>query len=120
MAPWHRESWWQQPIAFFAPTARARPGRARTRRVRGRPSSELNTGAFAKYLESHREELLELFKIRGALDELAAEEAALSGSEGLARIAEASEASRLTTEAQGQGFERPAALDVAFHVSIAQ
>ncbi|MHB1885359.1 MAG: FadR/GntR family transcriptional regulator [Acidimicrobiales bacterium] len=87
----------------------------------GSPASNLYAGPFAKYLESHREQLLELLKVRGALDELAAEEAALSGSEeGLARIVEAHEAFRLAIEAQDQDFERLAALDVAFHVSIAQ
>lgn len=87
----------------------------------GSPASHLYSGPFAKYLEAHRDEVLELLKVRGALDELAAEEAASRGSEeGVARMVAANEAFRLATEASDQDFERLAALDVAFHVSIAQ
>ena len=87
----------------------------------GSPASNLRSGPFAKYLEAHRDEVLELLKVRGALDELAAEEAALHGSEeSLARMVAANEAFRLATEAPDQDYERLAVLDVAFHVSIAQ
>src|SRR5215469_9811509 len=47
-------------------------------------------GPFGKYLEPHRDELIELLKVRGALDELTAEEAALHATaEGLSKVAEA-------------------------------
>ncbi|MGI8535401.1 MAG: FadR/GntR family transcriptional regulator [Mycobacteriales bacterium] len=75
---------------------------------------------FAKYLQLHRDELLELLRVRGALDELAAEEAALHGTKnGVARLVEANE--RFRTAAEGElGAGRLALLDVAFHVSIAE
>lgn len=74
---------------------------------------------FAKYLELHREELLELLQVRGALDELAAEEAALHGTpEGVARVVEANERFRIATETDD--VAEPVALDVAFHLSIAR
>ncbi|MHB1553695.1 MAG: FadR/GntR family transcriptional regulator [Acidimicrobiales bacterium] len=86
----------------------------------GSPASSLSTGSFAKYFEAHRDELLELLKVRGALDELAAEEAALHhNDEALARMVEANEAFQRATEGQDQDFERLATLDVAFHLSIA-
>ncbi len=87
----------------------------------GSPASDLYAGPFGKYLEAHRDEVLELLRVRGALDGLAAEEAALRGNdENRARMVEAHEAFRLATEASDQDFDRLAALDVAFHVSIAQ
>ncbi len=87
----------------------------------GSPASDLYSGPFAKYLEAHRDEVLELLKVRGALDELAAEEAASRGTEeGLARMVAANDAFRIATEAPDQDFERLATLDVAFHVSIAR
>lgn len=78
-------------------------------------------GPFAKYLELHREELLELLKVRGALDELAAEEAALHGTgDGLAQMIEACDAFRAAIEGDGQDLAQLAVLDVTFHVSIAR
>jgi GntR family transcriptional regulator, transcriptional repressor for pyruvate dehydrogenase complex len=76
-------------------------------------------GPFVKYLELHREELLELLKVRGALDELAAEEAALHGTpEGLAEMIERRDA--FATAVENNDLSQMAASDVAFHVSIAR
>jgi GntR family transcriptional repressor for pyruvate dehydrogenase complex len=76
-------------------------------------------GPFAKYIEIHRDEIVELLKVRGALDELAAEEAALRGTpDGLAGVMSAHEA--FHTAAHGVSDPTTlAALDVAFHLSIA-
>ena len=78
-------------------------------------------GPFGIYLLQHREELLELLRVRGALDQLAAEDAALHGTEpGLARLSAANEAFRRAAEKGETDFGRIAELDVAFHVSIAE
>ena len=78
-------------------------------------------GPFGRYLELHRAELAELLKVRGALDELAAEDAALNASaDDLARIAEAGRQFREAAEADPPDLARLAELDVAFHVAIAE
>jgi DNA-binding FadR family transcriptional regulator len=75
-------------------------------------------GPFVKFLELHREELLELLMVRGALDQLAAEEAALRGTdEGVARMIAAREDFRAAVERND--LAEMVATDVAFHVSIA-
>jgi len=76
-------------------------------------------GPFVKYLESHREELMELLKVRGALDELAAGEAATEGTdEGIAQMIAARDA--FAAAVQRNDLGEMAALDVAFHVSISR
>ena len=76
-------------------------------------------GPFVKYLELHREELLELLKVRGALDELAAAEAASEGTdEGLAQMVAARDAFSDAVARNDLGVM--AEKDVAFHVSIAK
>lgn len=78
-------------------------------------------GPFGRYLQLHRAELAELLKVRGALDELAAEEAALHASaEDLARLADAGRQFREAAEADPPDLARIAELDVAFHVAIAE
>ncbi|MGH3292619.1 MAG: FadR/GntR family transcriptional regulator [Trebonia sp.] len=78
-------------------------------------------GPFGRYLQLHRAELLELLKVRGALDELAAEDAALhANADGLSRVAEASRQFREAAEAKPLDLSRLAELDVAFHVAIAE
>jgi GntR family transcriptional repressor for pyruvate dehydrogenase complex len=78
-------------------------------------------GPFAKYLQMHRDELVELLKVRGALDELTAEEAALHGSAtDLARVTDACQQFQAAVEADPQDLARLAELDVAFHMSIAE
>lgn len=77
------------------------------------------SGPFAKYLETHREGILELLKVRGALDSLAAAEAAeRSSDEGIAAIDAAATAFEDAVE-NGADTTALAALDVAFHMSIA-
>jgi GntR family transcriptional repressor for pyruvate dehydrogenase complex len=76
---------------------------------------------FGSYLEIHRDELLELLKVRGALDELAAQEAAINGTpQGLAEMTTCCERFRDAVEADVRDYAQLAVLDVAFHVSIAQ
>ena len=78
-------------------------------------------GPFGLYLIQHRDELLELLQVRGALDQLAAEEAALHGTaEGLAAIASANEAFRAASRGEMPDFTAIVDADVAFHVSIAR
>lgn len=75
-------------------------------------------GPFTKYLELHRDELVELTKVRGALDELAAAEVANAGSaEALATIERAAK----EFEDAAERGDRAAAsdLDLAFHLAIA-
>ncbi len=78
-------------------------------------------GPFAKYLELHRDELIELLKVRGALDEFAAEEAALHGTkDGIARMAEMCASFRKAAETDVPDLGLLAERDVSFHVSIAE
>ncbi|HEY1918535.1 MAG TPA: FadR/GntR family transcriptional regulator [Streptosporangiaceae bacterium] len=78
-------------------------------------------GPFAKYLQMHRAELVELLKVRGALDELTAEEAALHGSAtDLARMTEACQQFQTAVEDDPRDLAKLAELDVAFHMSIAE
>lgn len=75
-------------------------------------------GPFAKYLDIHRDELIELTKVRGALDELAAEEAARQGTR--TSIAAIERAGQAFEEAAESGdIAESARLDVAFHLAIA-
>lgn len=78
-------------------------------------------GPFAKYLQLHQAELVELLKVRGALDELTAEEAALHASaSGLNKVTEACARFGAAAEADAHDLSRLAELDVAFHMSIAE
>lgn len=78
-------------------------------------------GPFGKYLQLHRAELVELLKVRGALDELTAEEAALHGSAAdLARVIEACQQFQVAIEKDPPDPAKMAELDVAFHMSIAE
>lgn len=73
---------------------------------------------FAKYLQIHRAELLELIKVRGALDELAAREAALYADE--SALEEVERAGRAFEEAADAGdLSTAPELDRAFHLAIA-
>lgn len=78
-------------------------------------------GPFGKYLQLHRAELVELLKVRGALDELTAEEAALHGSAAdLAKVVEACQRFSTAVETNPQDLAKLAEFDVAFHMSIAE
>ncbi|MBO2455735.1 FadR family transcriptional regulator [Actinomadura barringtoniae] len=76
---------------------------------------------FAKYLELHRDELIELNKVRGALDELAAAEVAEHATEeGLAEIERAAAAFAAAASADQPNIAEVSRLDVEFHLSIAR
>lgn len=78
-------------------------------------------GLFGEYLSMHRDELLELLKVRGALDELAAEQASLQGSQAdTDEVVEACDEFRRAVEEDETDLARLAQLDVAFHLSIAR
>lgn len=78
-------------------------------------------GPFAKYLQLHQAELVELLKVRGALDELTAEEAALHASAtDLTRVTEACDRFGAASETDTHNLAKLAELDVAFHMSIAE
>lgn len=78
-------------------------------------------GPFAKYLELHRDELLELLKVRGALDELAAEEVARRAEgDGIGAVERACAAFKAEAEAERPDLAEAVRLDVAFHLSIAE
>lgn len=77
------------------------------------------TVPFAKYLALHRKEAHELLKVRAALDELAAEEAALrENDDALLQLLEAADAFRSAVPS-GDPVELEA-LDVDFHVAVAR
>ncbi|GAC1339547.1 MAG: FadR/GntR family transcriptional regulator [Candidatus Dormibacteria bacterium] len=76
---------------------------------------------FGNYLSMHRDELLELLKVRGALDQLAAEEACLHGvTAGVQRVLQACDAFQAAVDEASQDFARLGQMDVAFHLAIAE
>lgn len=84
------------------------------------PLREQLAGPFQRYLDAHRQELLELLKVRGALDELAAAEAAGHGSSGALHGAQlAHEEFQRLSQAPDVDLGKLAAVDVKFHVAIA-
>lgn len=83
-------------------------------------ANDAYVGPFSRYLSMHRDELVELLKVRGALDELAAAEAIEHGTEeGLAAMVAAERAFREAVEAGETNLSKLSELDIAFHVSIA-
>ncbi|WP_190814352.1 FadR/GntR family transcriptional regulator [Saccharopolyspora pogona] len=77
-------------------------------------------GPFAEYLRLQRTELIELLKVRGALDALAAEEVAVHGSDvDIDEIEHAAEDFARVAEAEQRNVSELARLDIAFHLSIA-
>lgn len=80
--------------------------------------SRRGTRDLSRWVKVNRDEVLELLRVRGALDELAAEEAAdRHDKQAIASVREAHEAFAEAAE-QGAG-DRLAALDTNFHLSIA-
>lgn len=76
--------------------------------------------SFGRYLQLHRAQLVELLAVRGALDRLAAQEAAANGRpEHVERIVRAHRAFLDAAAAPRPEFDRIAELDVAFHVAVA-
>ena len=78
-------------------------------------------GPFGRYLKLHRAELVELLRVRGALDELAASEAAEHGTaSGFRHMLAAADAFEDATRSPNRDLDRIANLDIAFHLSIAE
>jgi len=78
-------------------------------------------GPFARWLEVHRDEVVDLLKVRGALDELAAESAALrADARSLARVKKAHEAFSRAIQEPGSRLDRIVQLDIEFHLAIAE
>lgn len=75
-------------------------------------------GSFGKYLELHQEQLIDLTKVRGALEGLAAEEAARAGSKSALRKIESAERA-FEKAAQAGDSNAAAECDRAFHLAIA-
>lgn len=78
-------------------------------------------GLFGTYLEMHRGELLELLKVRGALDELAVVEATEhADAKGLRRLQAANDAFRRVVESPSVEYADVVECDVVFHCTIAE
>ncbi|HET8894230.1 MAG TPA: FadR/GntR family transcriptional regulator [Gaiellaceae bacterium] len=76
---------------------------------------------FARWLAVHREELLELLRVRGALDGVAAETAAeRRDPEALASLQDAHEAFANAAKQSADDLDLLCELDIAFHEAIAQ
>lgn len=77
-------------------------------------------GPFAKYLQLHRTELIELLKVRGALDSLAADEVAQRPPDAdMGEIEQAADEFTRAAQAEQRNVAEIAKLDIAFHLSIA-
>jgi DNA-binding FadR family transcriptional regulator len=84
------------------------------------PLREQLSGPFQHYLDAHRDELLELLNVRGALDELAADEAARHATDtALSAVEKAHQAFRREASSSEVDLAQLAALDVQFHAAIA-
>ncbi|HET8529134.1 MAG TPA: FCD domain-containing protein [Gaiellaceae bacterium] len=76
---------------------------------------------FASWLEVHRDAVIDLLKVRGALDELAAAEAAVEhDDDDLMRLRAAQSAFAEAAGREAASAEELTELDVAFHVEIAR
>jgi GntR family transcriptional repressor for pyruvate dehydrogenase complex len=81
--------------------------------------SQRATRDLGRWMKANRGEVLELLRVRGALDELAAQEAA--GRHDDAAIAKIREANRAFAESEGTGVvDRLVDLDMAFHLAVAE
>jgi GntR family transcriptional regulator, transcriptional repressor for pyruvate dehydrogenase complex len=76
---------------------------------------------FAEWLQVHREEVLDLMKVRGALDELAAAEAAASATDAqLLAVEQSQERFRAAARNPVTDTDELISADVAFHLAIAE
>lgn len=76
---------------------------------------------FARWLDHHRQEVIELLKVRGALEELAAEEAArLADPDLLAEVRTAHQAFRDAVADPGTTQERLVELDLQVHETVSR
>jgi GntR family transcriptional repressor for pyruvate dehydrogenase complex len=83
--------------------------------------AERRRGQLSRWLELNRDEVLDLHRVRGALDGLAAEEAAeRRDPAALASLREAHGAFTDLSKERDPPLERLMALDVAFHGAVAQ
>jgi DNA-binding FadR family transcriptional regulator len=74
-----------------------------------------------QWLQLHRSEVIELMKVRGALDALAAAEAAASGSKDqIARMKELADQFAAASQRDPLPFDELVELDVALHLTIAE
>jgi len=77
--------------------------------------------AFARWLAVHKEEVMDLLKVRGALDELAAEGAAQRADESaMNRFRQAHDAFSSAAQEPEPKLDRLVQLDIAFHQAIAE
>jgi GntR family transcriptional regulator, transcriptional repressor for pyruvate dehydrogenase complex len=77
-------------------------------------------GPFARWLAVHGDEVVDLLRVRGALDELAAESAAERADPGaLQRVRHAHEAFARAVEDDDTRLDRIVELDIEFHLAIA-
>lgn len=83
--------------------------------------NEEYAGAFARWLAVHKEQVMDLLKVRGALDELAAEGAAQQADEAaMKQIRLAHEAFSSAAQEPDVKLDRLVNLDIAFHQAIAE
>ncbi len=75
---------------------------------------------FGHWLAIHREEVLDLLKVRGALEELAAQEAAQAQPQLIDEVKHAHEAFTASVADMDTSLERLVKLDLAFHEAIAE
>lgn len=76
---------------------------------------------FVGWLQVHRDEILDLMKVRGALDELAAAEAATNADgPALAAVDDAQERFRVAARNPEAAMDELIEADVAFHIAIAR
>jgi GntR family transcriptional repressor for pyruvate dehydrogenase complex len=74
----------------------------------------------ARWLELHRDEVLELHSVRGALDELAAAAAVEHGNAAQLRRIAAADSAFAAAVAEARPVEELVALDIDFHVAVAE
>src|SRR4051794_13910424 len=85
-----------------------------------RGPSDRYVGPFSDWLKVHRDEVLDLMKVRGALDALAAGEAAArADAEGCVRIQQACDAFADGAESLDPDLDDLAERDIAFHLAVA-
>ncbi len=85
------------------------------------PAGDRYTGPFGDWLRRHHDQMVELLKVRGALDGLAAFEAAgQADAAALARLASIHQRYRRLVEKEQPALDALVSLDVNFHAAIAE
>jgi DNA-binding FadR family transcriptional regulator len=86
-----------------------------------RAPTDRYVGPFTEWLQVHRDAVVEMMQVRGALDELAAAEAAERGNAAEHdRLEAACDAFAAYAETEQEDLDRLAELDIDFHVAIAE